>query len=134
MMIIQTRIFRVIGLISGGEDWGLEVIFADIQVLVHSRRLALLGLTTQPRLQLGHQGVFEEVAKDGAGVQAVDHGALQAARLALAALEGAEGGLGGVGWEEQGPGQGLWLARDLAWKIFQSVLLKNISIVSRENI
>ena len=128
MMIIQTRIFHVIGLISGGEDWRLEVIFADIQVLVHSRRLALLGLTTQPRLQLGHQGVFEEVTQDGAGVQAVDHGALQAARLALTALEGTEGGLGGVGWEEQGPGQGLWLAGDLARKIFQSVLLKNISV------
>ena len=51
----------------------------------------------------------------------MDHGALQAARLALTALEGTEGGLGSVGWEEQGPGQGLWLAGDLAWKIFQSV-------------
>ena len=111
-MIIQTRIFRVIGLISGGEDWGLEVIFADIQVLVNSRRLALLGLTTQPRLQLGHQGVFEEVTQDGAGVQAVDDGALQA-RLGLT-LERTEGWLAGVAREEQGPSQGLGLAGDLA--------------------
>ena len=97
-------------------DWRLEVIFADIQVLVHSWLLALLGLT-DTRLQLGHQGVLQEVAQDGAGVQAVDDGALQA-RLGLT-LERTEGWLAGVAREEQGPGQGLGLAGRLAWKIFQ---------------
>ena len=97
-------------------DWGLEVIFADIQVLVHSWLLALRGLT-DTRLQLGHQGVLQEVAQDGAGVQAVDHGVLQAG-LGLT-LEGAEGWLAGVAREEQGPSQGLGLAGDLAWEIFQ---------------
>ena len=131
-MIIQTRIFREIGLISEERtDWGLEIIFADIQVLVHSWLLALLGLT-DTRLQLGHQGVLQEVAQDGAGVQAVDHGVLQAG-LGLT-LEGAEGWLAGVAREEQGPGQGLRLPGYLAWKIFQSVLLKNISVLLRENI
>ena len=105
-------------------DWGLEVIFADIQVLVHSRRLALLGLTAQPRLQLGHQGVLQEVAQDGAGVQAVDHGALQA-RLGLT-LERTKGWLAGVAREEQGPGQGLRLTGDIAWKIFHFCYDENI--------
>ena len=109
MMIIQTRILHEIRLISGGEDWGLEIIFADIQVLVHSRCLALL--------QLGHQGVFEEVAEHRAGVQAVDHGVLQASRGFALTLERTECRLDSVGWEEQSPSQGLWLWH-LACKIF----------------
>ena len=114
-MIIQTRILHEIRLISGGEDWGLEIIFADIQVLVHSRCLALL--------QLGHQGVFEEVAEHRAGVQAVDYGVLQASRGFALTLERAECRLDSVGWEEQSPSQGLWLWH-LACKIFQPVLEK----------
>ena len=118
MMIIQTRILHEIRLISGGEDWGLEIIFADIQVLVHSRCLALL--------QLGHQGVFEEVAEHRAGVQAVDHGVLQASRGFALTLERTECRLDSVGWEEQSSSQGLWLWH-LACKIFQPVLEKIFS-------
>ena len=99
-------------------DWRLEIIFADIQVLVHNW-LALLALT-DTRLQLGHQGVLQEVAQDGAGVQAVDDGALQAG-LALS-LEGTEG------WR-------LGLAGRLAWKIFQiSFIRKYFRLVLLENI